>query len=171
VFRLIIASQRFRPQVPGGSDSDAKRSSHDALQDDITLLLEPQVAELVCVGVGIAGTWVQLIPIRDAVRVEADCQPVSSELYKVAGFFTTPTPLLRSRDMIQSPSMSVDPRLTTHKHAAKCRQQHQKLQRYRKRTCPNLAIALPWGRGTVHVWDVKEVLCCFSLSRNLWCII
>ena len=45
-------------QVPGGSDSDAKRYAHDALQDDITLLLEHWVAELVCVKVGIAGTWV-----------------------------------------------------------------------------------------------------------------
>ena len=52
-------------QVPGASDSDAKQSSHDALQDDITLLLEPRVAELVCVGVGIAGTWVQLVPVRE----------------------------------------------------------------------------------------------------------
>ena len=52
-------------QVPGGSESDAKRYAHDALQDDITLLLEPRVAELVCVGVGIAGTWVQLVPVRE----------------------------------------------------------------------------------------------------------
>ena len=52
-------------QVPSGSDSDAKRYAHDALQDDITLLLEPRVAELVCVGVGIAGTWVQLVPVRE----------------------------------------------------------------------------------------------------------
>ena len=49
-------------QVPGGRDSVAK---HDALKDDMTLLLEPRLADLVCVGVGIAGTWVQLSPVRE----------------------------------------------------------------------------------------------------------
>ncbi|KIM34940.1 hypothetical protein M413DRAFT_449986 [Hebeloma cylindrosporum] len=47
-------------RMPDGSDT-----KHDALQDDITLLLDPRVAELVCIGVGIAGTWVQLVPVRE----------------------------------------------------------------------------------------------------------
>ena len=54
VFHLIIASQRFRYQA----GQIQTRYVHDALQDDITLLLEHRVAELVCVKVGIAGTWV-----------------------------------------------------------------------------------------------------------------
>ena len=42
--------------MPGGSVSYMKQYAHDALHRAITLLLEPRVAELVCVGVGIAGT-------------------------------------------------------------------------------------------------------------------
>ncbi|KAF8914386.1 hypothetical protein CPB84DRAFT_1742154 [Gymnopilus junonius] len=36
--------------------------AHDALKDDVTLLVDPRVAENISVGMGLAGTWVQLVP-------------------------------------------------------------------------------------------------------------
>ncbi|KAF8956687.1 hypothetical protein BDZ97DRAFT_1850031 [Flammula alnicola] len=46
-------------------DRYAARYAHDPYKDDITLLMEPRVAELIHLGMGMAGTWVQLVPIRD----------------------------------------------------------------------------------------------------------
>ncbi|KDR84166.1 hypothetical protein GALMADRAFT_133521 [Galerina marginata CBS 339.88] len=42
-----------------------RRYAHDAYKDDITLLVEPRVAENLSVGMGLAGTWVQLVPLPD----------------------------------------------------------------------------------------------------------
>ena len=56
MYFLIIASRGFRCQA-GLFRTRSGMYAHYALHNAITLLLEPRVAELVCVGVGIAGTW------------------------------------------------------------------------------------------------------------------
>ncbi len=43
----------------------AARYAHDPEKDDITLLVEPHVADLIMVGMGLGGTWVQLVPARE----------------------------------------------------------------------------------------------------------
>ena len=40
------------------------KSTHDPLKDDITILVEPSVANSLSVGMGMAGTWVQMIPLK-----------------------------------------------------------------------------------------------------------
>ena len=40
------------------------KSTHDPLKDDITILVEPSVTNSLNVGMGMAGTWVQMIPLR-----------------------------------------------------------------------------------------------------------
>ncbi|KAJ6562763.1 hypothetical protein DFH09DRAFT_1364296 [Mycena vulgaris] len=52
-----------RPRIfPSASGEIA---AHDPLTDDITLLVEPAVAETLCVGMGLGGTWVQLARLQD----------------------------------------------------------------------------------------------------------
>ena len=41
-----------------------EKSTHDPLKDDITILVEPSVANSLSVGMGMAGTWVQMIPLK-----------------------------------------------------------------------------------------------------------
>lgn len=55
MYCLIIASRGFRCQV-GLFRTRSGMYAHHALHNAITLPLEPRVVELVCVGVGIAGT-------------------------------------------------------------------------------------------------------------------
>lgn len=43
----------------------ATRYAHDPEKDDITVLMESHVADLVMIGMGMAGTFVQLVPARD----------------------------------------------------------------------------------------------------------
>ena len=40
------------------------RSTHDPLKDEITILVEPCVINSLNVGMGMAGTWVQMVPLR-----------------------------------------------------------------------------------------------------------
>jgi len=47
----------------GVEEGNHEGSQHDPEKDNITILVEPQVAEHVSIGMGFAGTWVQLAPI------------------------------------------------------------------------------------------------------------
>jgi hypothetical protein len=40
------------------------KSTHDPLKDEITILVEPSVTNSLNVGMGMAGTWVQMVPLR-----------------------------------------------------------------------------------------------------------
>jgi len=40
------------------------KSTHDQLKDEITILVEPSVTNSLNVGMGMAGTWVQMVPLR-----------------------------------------------------------------------------------------------------------
>ena len=65
-----VALEFKTPMLVGGdmlSSSKAKEgksAGHEPLKDDITILVEPNVANSLIVGMGVAGTWVQLIPLR-----------------------------------------------------------------------------------------------------------
>ena len=41
-----------------------EKSTHDPLKDEITILVEPSVTNSLKVGMGMAGTWVQMVPLR-----------------------------------------------------------------------------------------------------------
>lgn len=70
-----IAPEFKTPTLVGGvtlSSSDSTKvkeggengkSMHDPLKDGITVLVEPSVANSLSVGMGMAGTWVQMIPL------------------------------------------------------------------------------------------------------------
>ena len=45
----------------GGED---EKSTHDPLKDEITILVGPSVTNSLYVGMGMAGTWVQMVPLR-----------------------------------------------------------------------------------------------------------
>ena len=62
-----VAPEFKTPTLVGGDTLSSKKggeSEHDPLEDDITILVESNVAYSLIVGMGVAGTWVQLIPLR-----------------------------------------------------------------------------------------------------------
>jgi len=71
-----VASEFKTPTLVGGGTSSSSDStkggdngkstpiSHDPLKDHITILVEPNVAHSLNVGMGVAGTWVQIVPVR-----------------------------------------------------------------------------------------------------------
>ncbi|KAF9476733.1 hypothetical protein BDN70DRAFT_882046 [Pholiota conissans] len=70
-----VAPEYRAPRVQGGptpgadnEDADQEHKSryaHDPEKDDITVLVEPHLADMVMVGMGMTGTFVQIVPIRD----------------------------------------------------------------------------------------------------------
>jgi hypothetical protein len=73
-----IAPEFMTPTLVGGEDTllssldstkakeggEIGKSTHDPLKDDITILVEPSVTNFLNVGMGMAGTWVQMVPLR-----------------------------------------------------------------------------------------------------------
>ena len=60
----ILVGGGDNTSVNGEEGSENGKSVHDPLKDDITILVEPNVANSLNLGMGVAGTWVQLIPLR-----------------------------------------------------------------------------------------------------------
>jgi hypothetical protein len=68
-----VAPEFMTPTLVGGDmnstkgkegGENGKSSTHDPLKDDITILVEPSVTNFLKVGMGMAGTWVQMVPLR-----------------------------------------------------------------------------------------------------------
>jgi hypothetical protein len=68
-----VAPEFMTPTLVGGDTLDSTKakegseigkSTHDPLKDDITILVEPSVTNFLNVGMGMAGTWVQMVPLR-----------------------------------------------------------------------------------------------------------
>ena len=72
-----VAPEFKTPTLVGGGTSKGKEGDekdanaklvppigHDPLEDHITILVEPNVINSLNVGMGVAGTWVQMIPLR-----------------------------------------------------------------------------------------------------------
>ena len=71
-----IAPEFITPTLVGGDTlssldstkakegSENWKSTHDPLKDEITILVEPNVTNSLSVGMGMAGTWVQMVPLR-----------------------------------------------------------------------------------------------------------
>ncbi|KAF8133515.1 hypothetical protein K438DRAFT_812337 [Mycena galopus ATCC 62051] len=51
--------------APAVTPSPEQPKPHDMMNDDITVLVEPSVAGVLCVGMGVVGTWVQLARVQD----------------------------------------------------------------------------------------------------------
>ncbi|KAF7362608.1 hypothetical protein MVEN_00609600 [Mycena venus] len=56
--------------APAVAASPEQPKPHDVLRDEITVLVEPKVAGLLCAGMGLCGTWVQLARVQDQEGVE-----------------------------------------------------------------------------------------------------
>ena len=71
-----VAPGFMTPSLVGGDMSSSLNSTkakeggengkptHDPLKDDITILVEPSVTNSLNVGMGMAGTWVQMVPLK-----------------------------------------------------------------------------------------------------------
>ena len=73
-----VVREFMTPTLVGGGDTllsslnstkakeggEIGKSAHDPLKDDITILVEPSVTNFLNVGMGMAGTWVQMVPLR-----------------------------------------------------------------------------------------------------------
>ena len=57
----VLSSLDSTKAKEGGEN---EKSTHDPLKDDITILVEPSVTNSLTVGMGMAGTWVQMVPLR-----------------------------------------------------------------------------------------------------------
>ncbi|KAG5638072.1 hypothetical protein H0H81_001921 [Sphagnurus paluster] len=67
---VIGPEGRVEPEENGNGEAvveDGKLKPHDPLNDDITLLVEPEAVPLLSVGLGLAGTWVQIAREQDFV--------------------------------------------------------------------------------------------------------
>ncbi|KAJ7237541.1 hypothetical protein B0H12DRAFT_1138692 [Mycena haematopus] len=53
------------PLAPAVAASPDQPKPHDVLKDEITVLVEGGAAEVLCVGMGLIGTWVQLARVQD----------------------------------------------------------------------------------------------------------
>jgi len=65
-----ILSRSRAPIKAEGEGSQAVEGAHDPYKDNITVLIEPSSLETMIIGVGVAGTWVQI------TRADADGNPV-----------------------------------------------------------------------------------------------
>ncbi|KAJ7659705.1 hypothetical protein DFH06DRAFT_1130463 [Mycena polygramma] len=52
-------------RVPAVATSSEQPKAHDVHQDEITVLVEPETAKLMCQGMGLGGRWVQLARVQD----------------------------------------------------------------------------------------------------------
>ena len=53
------------PQDTEEQNSGVQKHSHDAEKDVITILVDPRVAEQISIGMGLAGTWIQMVKVQD----------------------------------------------------------------------------------------------------------
>lgn len=71
--RMQVPQEEKQNSVHGGQyplDAEERKSvveehSHDPEKDVITILVEPRVAEQVSIGMGLAGTWIQMVKVQD----------------------------------------------------------------------------------------------------------
>ncbi|KAF8885739.1 hypothetical protein BD779DRAFT_1471406 [Infundibulicybe gibba] len=65
-----VAEDEACPDVPGNA-LDGGLKAHNPHKDDITVFMEPLAAEVLCSGMGIGGTWVQLVRSHDIDKGDA----------------------------------------------------------------------------------------------------
>ncbi|KIY51674.1 hypothetical protein FISHEDRAFT_56575 [Fistulina hepatica ATCC 64428] len=77
--RGAVSLDRPAPGAPKPPSSSKK--AHNPWTDEITLLVKPELSETVCVGMGIQGTWVQIVRESDVVAAAAggDAAPTAEK--------------------------------------------------------------------------------------------